>query len=50
MTNGHITLNVADVVYDAALYARASFDQETVNRYRLAIDQLPPILSTRTMF
>lgn len=38
------TINVADVQYREDLYPRASFDQETVNRYRLALDNLPPIL------
>lgn len=34
---------LADVVIDETLYPRKQFDQDAVNRYRQAIDNLPPI-------
>lgn len=38
-----VQVRVDSVVFADDLYPRDTFDQETVNRYRQAIDRLPPI-------
>jgi len=45
-----IQVRVDSVVFADDLYPRDAFDQETVNRYRQAIDRLPPIEITHESF
>lgn len=39
-------IKVSEIMVDEALYPRSGFDSDIVNRYRLAIDELPPIVVT----
>lgn len=44
MHNGNAQdISIESVIFDEAHYPRQQFDQETVNRYRQALDKLPPI-------
>lgn len=44
MHNGNVQdISIESVIFDEAYYPRQQFDQETVNRYRQALDKLPPI-------
>ena len=39
-------VKVSEIAVDEALYPRSGFDNKIVNRYRLAIDELPHIVVT----
>lgn len=44
ITNGTVQeIPIEQVIFKDELYPRQQFDQETVNRYRQALDKLPPI-------
>lgn len=45
--NGFVKdISLESVIFDDSFYPRQQFDQETVNRYRQALDKLPPIQVT----
>lgn len=50
INGSHRDIPIDEVIFDEADYPRQQFDQETVNRYRQALDKLPPIEITHEGF